>query len=99
MPIRNEDYLNFIRAKPCIACGRHGPSEPHHYRTATNSGGGQKPDDTWVLPLCSETCHIPGVHRIGQESFFNHAGVDPLTKIIEFLTEYMEMQKWKSRKR
>lgn len=52
-PIRSAAYLDFIRIRPCCSCGRHGPSDPHHFGPR---GAGQKTDDYRVVPLC-RTCH------------------------------------------
>lgn len=52
-PLRSERYLDFIRIRPCCACGRSGPSDPHHYGPR---GAGQKTDDYRVVPLC-RICH------------------------------------------
>lgn len=62
--IRNNATLNEIRKKPCAACRRPGPSDPHHVKSR-GAGGGDTSDN--LLPLCRR-CHQEW-HRIGIESF------------------------------
>lgn len=51
-PLRVAEFLDFVRAQPCIICGV-GPSEPHHFGPR---GMGQKTDDLRAVPLCT-SCH------------------------------------------
>ncbi len=44
-----ESILKKIRAKPCVACGKPGPSDPDHIKTR-GSGGDDSEDNLW--PLC-----------------------------------------------
>lgn len=50
-PKRKTDphLLRLIRELPCTACGRIGPSDPHHV-TSVGAGGGDIPEN--VMPLC-----------------------------------------------
>jgi hypothetical protein len=59
MKRKSKKYLNFIKGRPCIFCGR--PGEPHHVRIDGNHGVGIKPPDYDTVPLCRD-CHN-GVHR------------------------------------
>lgn len=49
--VRTDDYLDFIRSKPCCLCGKEGPSEAHH---VAQGGVGMKGSDMSCIPLCSE---------------------------------------------
>jgi transposase len=50
----NEDYLAFVRAKPCVRCGAPSPSDPHHLV----SRGWREPtrNDYTAVPCCRH-CH------------------------------------------
>ena len=64
-PVRDRDYLKFIRLLPCIACGRKkwGMQAMH-----TGSHGiGQKASDLDALPGCP-ACHRE-LHEIGPVRF------------------------------
>lgn len=56
----SEDYLNLVRARPCLSCGKHGV-HPHHiirrrWREVARN-------DFTCIPLCPE-CHTK-VHSVG----------------------------------
>ncbi len=61
--------LQRVRAFPCCACGRPGPSECHHVRTR-GSGGTDDPRN--LLPLCTG-CHTgnPNAWHRGRETFLD----------------------------
>ena len=73
---REEKYLRFIRTFKCAVCGDNSSVEAAHVRKADpsigkfNSGIGQKPDDCFVVPLCSR-CHRRQ-HEIGETNFWGH---------------------------
>ena len=48
------EYLDFIRQKPCCACGRIGPSDADHL-SARGMGSGKR-NDFFCIPLCRQ-CH------------------------------------------
>ena len=56
--IEDAGHLAYVRTLPCLVCGRPGPSDPAHLRSAARqygkrqTGMGEKPDDKWTLPLC-----------------------------------------------
>jgi len=83
---RNEDkrHLDFIRGLPCLLCGAR--SEAAHVRYAGSyygkgeTGVGRKPDDRWVVPLCSEH-HRTGPdaqHGTSEKNWWKKMGVNPL---------------------
>jgi hypothetical protein len=46
----NIKYLEFIRGKPCLICGK--PGVPHHFGLGEQGKGmGTKCDDTYTVPL------------------------------------------------
>ncbi len=54
-PRRNRKYIAWVATHPCIYCGAEsGP--PHHARWAGPCGMGQKPSDTYIIPVCTR-CH------------------------------------------
>lgn len=69
--IEDAAHLASIRKMPCLVCGRPGPSDPAHIRSASRQYGkrltglGEKPSDQWVLPMCRR-CH-EDQHRWGNE--------------------------------
>lgn len=78
------DYLDLIRALPCVKCGDR-PSEAAHIRMASaahgkRSGMSEKPDDKWTLPLCGG-CHRldkEALHKVGELPFFHALNLNPL---------------------
>lgn len=71
---RDPKHLDFIRSLPCCVPGCRNPSEPHHLRTAANSGVGLKPDDRQTVSLCH--FHHMRLHTIGTKSFEAETGLD-----------------------
>ena len=82
-PYRNQGYLNFIRAKPCLICSQ--KAEAHHVRRSYwQAGTSQKPHDYVSIPLCYEH-HNPIIeHQTNCER-----------AIIELLMEYIESKRGK----
>jgi len=79
----NEDYLKWIRNRPCCFpfCGM--PAEPHHFRRSYyGAGAGKKPSDYVTIPLC-RTHHDPRYEK------------DILVEriIIKNLMEYIESKR------
>lgn len=54
-------YIAEVKQLPCVACGRHGPSDAHH--PICERYGGRKSDDFEVIPLC-KACHQDGPRAI-----------------------------------
>jgi hypothetical protein len=70
-PIRSENYLAFVRVRPCCVCGAPGPSEPHHFG---RRGMGQKTDDLRTVPLCVA---LNGCHDVFHNNgHFARVGLD-----------------------
>lgn len=83
-------YLEFIRAQPCVVCGRI-PCQPHHVRTHGNHGVGKKPGDHFCIPLCP-TCHR-NVHQYGAITYLGHLEI---TGVFETLQRrFTDVQKSK----
>ena len=82
-PIKYKDvkYLNWLKGKPCIACGK--PGEPHHVRKECwGAGMGTKPHDYCTVSLCRNH-HDPAI-----ESDF-----DIKLIIIDYLMKYIHENK------
>jgi hypothetical protein len=84
---KNERYLNYIRATPCLICN--GKAEAAHIRTGNldagkrETGGGETSSDKWALPLC-RTHHVEQ-HDAGREIlFWNSYGLDPFAAAMRF---------------
>lgn len=60
-------HREWIRSLRCVSCRRPPPSDPHHVRTAANSGVAIKPHDWFLIPLC-HTHHLE-YHRLGRGRF------------------------------
>jgi len=81
-----EEFLRFVRRRPCCACGAPAPSQAAHlritdprYSQKRHVGIGEKPDDSWTTPLCAE-CHLDAPdaqHRVGEPAFWARVGIDP----------------------
>lgn len=69
---RERDFgtkAEYIRSMPCCACGKDGPSDPHHH--PTRAAGGTSKD---LVPLCFR-CHRE-FHDAGAETFQARHNVD-----------------------
>lgn len=56
----NKEYLEWLRGKPCVFCGK--PGVPHHFGMSEQGKGmGTKCDDTYTVPLCEN--HHRMVHN------------------------------------
>ncbi len=60
-------HRRFVKAHLCCVPGcQQTPVEPHHLRTAANSGTGLKPPDWFTVPLCR--LHHAKAHSEGYEA-------------------------------
>uniref|UniRef100_A0A6M3X9L5 Uncharacterized protein n=1 Tax=viral metagenome TaxID=1070528 RepID=A0A6M3X9L5_9ZZZZ len=85
-PYRNENYLDFIRSKPCGICHKPPRSEAHHARRICwGAGARQKPHDYVAVSRC------PPCHRPENE-------VDVEREIIDNLMAYAELKRVSARK-
>lgn len=93
-PIRSENYLAFVRARPCCVCGAPGPSEAHHFG---RHGMGIKCSDIRTVPLCSA---LNGCHdTFHQHGDFRRVGLDTsqdarlhlLETQVSLLEEFMRL--------
>lgn len=50
-PNRSENYLDWIRKRPCCVCSKNAPSEASHHG---RRGMGQKASDFSCVPLCTD---------------------------------------------
>jgi hypothetical protein len=71
----SKSHLEFVGRLPCLICGDDTRTEAAHIRMASakfaksESGIGQKPDDAFTVPLCSD-CHARQ-HDVGEEIFWS----------------------------
>jgi len=78
----NEKHLAFIRTLPCIVSKNNTSTEAAHIRYSDlrvakrKVGIGEKPDDSWVLPLSSEEHHKQ--HTMNERQYWAQAGIDPI---------------------
>jgi hypothetical protein len=79
--IKNEKHLDFIRQLPCACCGNNIQTEAAHIRTGElrygkrTTGGQEKPDDKWALPLCG--WHHTEQHEGAELAFWKRYQIDP----------------------
>lgn len=84
---RQEDpaHLAYVRTLPCTICGALG-CDPAHIRSPApqhgkdQTGGGRKPDDCWVLPLCRR--HHDEQHSRNELAWWASYGIDPFPLAI-----------------
>lgn len=78
-------HLDWIRKRPCLVCLTHAKIHAAHLRSAypqfgkRETGIGEKPDDSWTVPLCSEH-HTDGPdaqHKGNEMEFWAHHGINP----------------------
>lgn len=82
-------YLDFVRSKPCCACGAPGPSDPDHLK-ARGAGSGKRNDFT-IVPLC-RSCHDER-HALGTKHFeVNRIGVNLWAEATWLLIEFLVYQ-------
>ena len=78
-------HLDFIRSLPCCICGGI-DTEAAHIRTASlmdgkrETGGGEKPDDKWAVPLCG--AHHREQHSMNEMAFWKRYNIDPFLLAI-----------------
>ena len=85
----NKKYLDWIRDKRCLVCGKPGRNEAHH---VWNSGKKNHGNDFLGVPLCGK-CHTFGpnaYHNIGHEKFESFWNLDFKDEIINYLSDYLD---------
>ncbi len=90
-PRRKEgSHLEFSRSLPCLICGTDWDIHAAHLRAGSlengkrETGAGEKPDDSWTLPLCAEH-HVFGPdaqHRSGELEWWAGHGFDPFATAL-----------------
>jgi hypothetical protein len=76
-----QDHLTFIRSLPCCLCVSTSTIEAAHIRMASakyakqEAGIGQKPDDSWTVPLCAR--HHRSQHEGNERAFWLMHEKDP----------------------
>lgn len=64
LPERDSEYLDYVRSKPCICCGKQHRSDAHHLKDNRLGGISQKSPDWSAMPLC-HNCHLAIAHGTG----------------------------------
>ena len=93
---RNDDYLNFIRSKPCLIC--HKKAVAAHVRNLAFGGGtGLKPPDYCAVPLCDNPYdairHHKQLDTTGINDFEYLHCLDLKVEIIKLMMEYIESKR------
>ena len=79
--LRDKEHCKFVRAEPCVVCGR-APTEAHHIRFAQPRALGRKVSDEYTVPVCR--LHHRDLHGYGDEaSWWAGVGIDPLPIALE----------------
>jgi len=85
--VTNSKHKAFIKKLPCLICARLGV-DPAHLRAVSlemhdkhHTGGGIRPDDKWLNPLCRAHHSLEGDY--GEPAFWKIAGIDPFRSAIE----------------
>ena len=88
LPERDNNYLEWVRTRPCIVCGCMHRSEAHHVKIKELVAMGKKTPDWTALPLCHK-CHMSVAHGTG----FHEAMEWLPIKMIDFCR--INYVKWK----
>lgn len=64
LPERDPEYLEYIRTRPCLCCGKQHRSDAHHLKDNRLGGISQKSPDWSAMPLC-HNCHLNIAHGTG----------------------------------
>ena len=64
LPERDPEYLEYIRTRPCLCCGKQHRSDAHHLKDNRLGGISQKSPDWSAMPLC-HNCHLNIAHGEG----------------------------------
>lgn len=84
----SEKYREFVRSLPCVVFGCNRQPVCHHCRFSHNSGTGQKPSDTWGLPICDY--HHDQLHKRGIKTFLSEHGIDLYEELFLVAKSYIE---------
>lgn len=82
------EYLDFIRTKPCVACGKRAPTDPDHLIARGWREG--KRLDLFTLPLCRK-CHSQR-HQWGNQKFQEHWQLNLWEQVARLMAEYMKKE-------
>lgn len=83
--LRSPAHLAFVRAQPCLVCGR-SPVDAHHLRFVQPRAMGRKVSDEFTVPLCRY--HHGLLHRDPDEQgWWQAMGIDPLAAALELWEE------------
>jgi hypothetical protein len=90
-PARNQEYIRFVRSRPCALCGKTWHIEAAHFGP---HGFWQKASDWQVIPLCggpSGKCHrLQGKMKVHEFEEKYHVNV--YRTAFELLTSWLDMK-------
>ncbi len=83
---RNKKYLDWIKTKPCVACGAPA-DDPHHMTVA---GTGVRGSDYFTLPCCRAHHDDMQLHRwMILEVKWHFTKADAWRRVAELMQEYL----------
>ena len=80
---RSQKHLRHVRSFACCVCDSDEQPEAAHVRLGSDGGMGMKPSDYYCVPLCR--LHHGIQHHVGEKTFWEAAGKDPLAIIEELI--------------
>ena len=84
-PVRDPEYLRFVRSFPCLVCRQAWRIEAHHFGS---KGIGQKPSDFNAVPLCRK--HHREAHQLGPVRFQEQHRLDIPSLVVQLNELYRE---------
>lgn len=87
---RDDQYLDFVRQRPCLVSGSSHNVVAHHVRIGQSGGMGIKPSDYRCLPIDYQLHMI--LHNVGEKTFWKDHKIDPFKEIITQLFVYLSQE-------
>ncbi len=87
---RDNEYLSFVRQRPCLVTGAIDNVVAHHVRLGQSGGMGIKPSDYRTLPLTSIQHRL--LHDQGEKSYWYLRGIDPRKAMLTQLLLYLSLK-------
>lgn len=94
---KDRNYLAWLHELPCVVTGRRGEGvQAAHVRFGDRSlgkpmtGGAQKPDDKWCLPLWHE--EHARQHSMKETVYWRKVGIDPLVTCLALWAAYPSIE-------
>jgi hypothetical protein len=84
---RSEEYLAYVRTRPCVVTDLTTGVVAHHVRCLGGGGMGLKPPDWMCVPLNQSEHSF--LHDKGEASYWNDQGLDPVQLIGMTMLVYL----------